>query len=403
MAKIFDIYLAKADQPESAAYAELSLPATPYQIQDVFDKLRLGEYEDLYWEITEYHGFEELSKALDESCGLNDLNALAQKLSELDERQSTAFAGLLQMEQAKGRPIHISRLIDMAYSTECCHVVGEALNDSQLGRFCAENGFLPGADVLPESVFDLLDFEQIGREHRLREGGVIVERTADHPGGYVFQHSELVEAYDTLDLEPKQPDYTILLEISKGFFNDPGYDNDKTVQLKLPAAPEVWDAALDTVDVWDWREAGWSCLDCKVPSLIEMLSGTEEDIHAVNHLAQKLADMEPKVLNAYKSLLSAAEVKTLQQAEQLMDTLDQYIFSPQFSSPIEIARGELSVILAEPEAEMIAPHLNLYQYGQALIQKCGGVLTDYGLIERKDHQPVQAIDTQSQWGGMEMK
>ena len=41
MAKVFHVYLEKADQPESGAYAELSLPATPYQIQDAFDKLRL--------------------------------------------------------------------------------------------------------------------------------------------------------------------------------------------------------------------------------------------------------------------------------------------------------------------------------------------------------------------------
>lgn len=50
MAKIFDIYLAKQDQPESDAYAKLSLPATPCQIQDAFDKLRLAEGESLYWE-----------------------------------------------------------------------------------------------------------------------------------------------------------------------------------------------------------------------------------------------------------------------------------------------------------------------------------------------------------------
>ncbi len=207
MDRIFDIYLAKQDQPESDAYAELFLPATPYQMQDAFDKLRLAEDESLYWEITEYHHFEELSSFLNGACDLNDLNALAQRLSELDERQCTAFAGLLKMEQKKGEEIPISRLIDLAYSTDCCHVVDEALNDSQLGRFCAENGFVPEAETLPDHVFDLLDFERIGREHRQREGGILVERTADHPGGYVEQRDELLEVYKTLDLTPKAPEY----------------------------------------------------------------------------------------------------------------------------------------------------------------------------------------------------
>lgn len=199
MDKIFDVYLAKADQPESAAYAELSLPATPCQMQDAFDKLQLAEGEIPYWEITGYHAFEELSSILNESCGLNDLNALAQKLSKLDERKCTAFAGLLQMERADGDPIPISRLIDLAYSTDCCHMVCEVLNDSQLGRFCAENGFVPGVEELPDAVFELLDFERIGREHRQSEGGVLVERGADYPGGYVERHSDLQQVY-----EPRQ-------------------------------------------------------------------------------------------------------------------------------------------------------------------------------------------------------
>jgi len=113
------------------------------------------------------------------------------------------------------------------------------------------------------------------------------------------------------------------------------------------------------------------------------------------------AGMEPKALPAYKALLEAVDCKSVQQAEQLMDTLDEYIFSPQFSSPIEVAKGELSIILTEQDAALITPHLNLYQYGQSLIQRDNGVLTDYGLIERRDGQPVQTIE-QPRQGGMEM-
>ena len=403
MDKVFDIYLAKQDQPESDAYAELSLPAAPYQLQDAFDKLRLAEDESLYWEITEYRQFEELSSILNDTCELKDLNALAQKLSELDERQCTAFAGLLAIEQRKKQPIPISRLIDLSYSTECCHVVEEALNDSQLGRFCAENGFCPEVDDLPDQVFDLLDFERLGREHRQREGGVLVNRTADHSGGYVEQRDELLEVYKTLNLTHKAPDYAVLLEVSKGFFNDPGYDSGRTAQLKLPASPETLNAALEAVGAWDWREAGWSCLDCRVPALTEMISDAEEGIDHLNHLAWRLADMEPKALTAYKALLEVTDCKELQSAEALMDSLDKYIFSPQFSSPIEVAKGELSVVLCNEDAATLTPHLNLYQYGQALIQRCGGTLTAYGLIERHDGQPVQTMETQPRQGGMEMK
>ena len=401
MRKVFYAY-ALSDHTDSEAEAFLNLPASPYEMLDAMDKLRLSEGSDVKFRVDEYYRFGSLVPFLSEPNDLCALNALAQKLSELDDRQEIAFEGLLKMEiEKKGEPIGLPQLINLAHSTDCCHVVDEALNDSQLGRFCAENGFIPGVDDLPDAVFDMLDFERLGREHRQREGGMLMERTADHPGGYVERHSELVNAYKTLDLTPKTPDYVILLKVSKGFFNDSAYDSDKTVQLKLPAAPEALDAALTALDVWDWREAGWSCQDCRVPTLMDAISDTD-DIHTVNHLAQRLADMEPKALVAYKALLSATDCRNLQLAEQLMDTLDEYVFSPQFSCPIEVAKGQLSVILCDGEREQITPYLNLYKYGQELIQDGGGVLTDYGLLERKDGQPIQAMEQQPQQGGMEM-
>ena len=171
-----------------------------------------------------------------------------------------------------------------------------------------------------------------------------------------------------------------------------------------------------------------------------MSSDGEEGIDFLNQMAQRLADLKPNALTAYKALLEATDCKDILSAGALMDSLDNYVFSPQYSSPIEVAKGELSLILCEPDAATLAPHLNLYQYGQALIEKCGGVLTPYGLIEpRGPHmspaervmwgaeeqgsersfrlqaetevnglcddagQPVQGMEESPQQGGMEMK
>ena len=67
----------------------------------------------------------------------------------------------------------------------------DALNDRQLGRFYAENGFVPEVENLSDEAFNLLDFEQIGRKMRKGEDGTFVERSIDGPGGYVVRHSEL--------------------------------------------------------------------------------------------------------------------------------------------------------------------------------------------------------------------
>ncbi len=386
MKPVFNVYLKKANPPDSGAHAVLYLPATPYEVLDAQDRLRLGENSSMVWEITEYPQFEELEPFIDGNGSFYELNALAQKLSELDETQGAIFAGLVKMENAKG-PIPLPRLIDLAHSTKCCHILTDALNDSQLGRIFAENHNVPGVEHLPKDIFEMLDFEQIGRSTRLAEKGVFVARSMDHPGGYVVRHQPLLEISRTLDLTPKEPDYTMLLEVFHG---------DRRGQLMLPAVEAELDAVPLTLEEPDWLDLSWTCLDCKVPSLTDAISEAR-DIRPVNDFAGMLAEMDSTALVIYKALLEAADCRDLLHAGLLAGQLPQYTFSPKISSPAEMAREELSVILCDPEAETLLPHVNLQSYGEALIEQCGGRLTGYGLIERTDGQPIQ---TPGQKGGM---
>lgn len=308
---------------EDSAHVFLALPATPYEMLDIRDKLQLGENDAVKVRIDEYYSFTFLSTFL---CGQKDLlqlNALAQKLSELDGQQAAALEGLLAIKlQTGGTSIRLPDLINMAYSTQNCRMIGEALNDSQLGYYCAKNGLVPEVDKLSKQIFELLHFERIGREHRQREGGLFVGRTEDHPGGYVERIGEIADVYKDLDLTLNTPDYTILLKVSKGFFHDPDYDSGKTALLKLPASPAELDAVLDSLDVYDWREAGWTCMDCRVPTLADAVSDAD-DIEFLNHLAQRLSDMSSKDLSAYKTLLETASCQDLSIAEQLINSMKQ--------------------------------------------------------------------------------
>ena len=309
--------------PEDSAQVFLALPATPYEMLDMRDKLQLGENDAVKVRIDEYYRFAFLSTFL---CGQKDLpqlNALAQRLSALDDQQAAALEGLLVIRlQTGGTSIRLPDLINMAYNTQNCRMIGEALNDSQLGRFCAENGLVPEVDKLSKQIIELLDFERIGREHRQKAGGLFVERTTDHLGGYVEFSGKIANVYEGLDLTLKMPDYTILLQVSKGFFNDPDHDSDKTALLKLPASLVELDAVLDGLDVWDWREAGWTCIDCRVPALADAVSDADA-IEFLNHWAQRLSDMSSKDLSAYKRLLETASCQDLSIAEQLIDTMKQ--------------------------------------------------------------------------------
>ena len=176
--KIFGIYLAKLDAPNSEAHARLELPASPWELHDAMDKVQLQENEELYLEIDDYYGFEYLAPHLMElDASLNELNDLAGRLAVLDETEQEAFDGLLRLEiqrkvESNGSILTMQGLRTLAVSAgaDCCHVVG-ATSDAELGRFYAENGFMEELDGLSDDVFEMLDFGKIGKALRTGENG----------------------------------------------------------------------------------------------------------------------------------------------------------------------------------------------------------------------------------------
>lgn len=358
MRKVMNVYLARAATPYSESYADLDLPATPYELLDTLDRLRLSEGETPYSQINEYYNFEELAPLLSGDSGLYELNALAKRLSELDELQQASFKGMLQMEvNKKEGQIQMPRLIDLAYGTGCCHVV-DATNDSQLGRFYAENGFVPEVDDLSDNLFNMLDFERIGRELRQGEGGVFT----DH--GYVVRHSEPEKVFDMLDLAPKQSDYQILLELT----------GDRHNFLELPDEPQAFDGMED---------CSFRCLDCRVPALM----GTAEkaDLQTVNEFAHALSEMNEHQATVYKAALIATDCADLESATALLDNLDHFMLDSKIASPEDTALSELCFMVGGNGVERLQKYVNLPAYGRDLLERDNAIITPYGHMVRDDY------------------
>ena len=125
--RILRVYLAKNDTPYSAAYAKLELPASPWEVWDAMEKVRLQTDDILYMEIEDYFAFEYLSPHLDGlDISLNELNDLAAQLAALDEVQGIAFEGMFSIAvqkkvNANGGVITLQDLRDLAVSakTDC--------------------------------------------------------------------------------------------------------------------------------------------------------------------------------------------------------------------------------------------------------------------------------------------
>lgn len=281
--------------------------------------------------------------------------AMAFKLGKLNMTglitQRIAFQGLLRMDEAKGeRTISLQRLRNLAASADCCHVVREARSPSQLGRFYAENGFVPEIESLPDSVFELLDFELIGRRAQQGEGGVFTDY------GYVVQNSDLNIALGLINKVPQAPKYTVLLELLRGTDNAPDVT---PLLLELPLYQRVSMEILKALNSPYQTAYGWRCLDCRVPELAGIIESSS-DFAAVETLAAGLSRIDQLDVRLYKAVLSATNCTEISQALELRNQLDQYILDPEIFSPEDQARSELAAMLPEADAQVVASHLNLY-------------------------------------------
>ena len=389
--KVFAMYLAKEGNPNSDAYAKLDLPASPWELWDALDKVRLQKEDILYMEIEDYFAFEYLSPHLDGlDISLNELNDLAAQLAALDEVQEVAFDGFLRMEvqnkvDTNGGIITLQDLRDLAVSakTDCYHVV-EAADDAQLGRFYAENDFVPELEGISDAVFEMLDFAGIGRMMRCSENGVFVGSL------YVLRDGELTTAPPVQKTLPEKPGY--LFRLTLGLHPDIG--DDRTVTLILPAAEaELLDAQAQ-LDTEGWEGVAVIDYDGIIPYAAEF-TDLPMELEEFNVLAAAVRDMPfpEKQLPKLKALLKQFEVQDIETAMGLTEHLDDYVLTPEISSPQETAIDQLHFMTDDHSVELLISHVNLYAYGCDLIREDNAVLSPYGLLHRADYQsmltPVQ--------------
>ena len=384
--KVFAMYLAKEGNPNSDAYAKLDLPASPWELWDAMEKVRLQTDDILYMEIEDYYAFEYLAPHLDGlEISLNELNDLAALLSELDEVQEVAFDGFLRMEvqnkvDTNGGVITLQDLRNLAVSakTNCYHVV-DAADDAALGRFYAENDFIPELDGISDKVFEMLDFAGIGRMMRCSENGVFVGSL------YMLRDGELTTAPPVQKTLPSKPSY--LFRLALGL--QPDSKDVRTVTLDLPATEAELSAVQEELGTLNWENTVVLNYDGILPNAA-FFTDLPSELEAFNEFAKAVQDMPfpEKQLPKLKALLEQFEVQDIETAMGLTECLDDYVLTPENSSPQETAIDQLHFMTDDHSVELLLSHVNLYAYGCDLIREDNAVLSPYGLLHRTDYQPM---------------
>ena len=371
MDKAFTVSLCN---PDKDTYVTLELPADPYAVLDAWERLRPAPDTRVEWEIEDYGEFPVLFPGLQSGEGFPALNALAERLTSLDSRQRTAFEGLVKLQD--GRPMEPDALITLSEQAKHCQVAPEATDDASLGRVYAANGSIPAVKDVPDKVFELLDFQLLGRRIRQSAGGVFTRQGYVVPDGN-WKPTEGQE----LRIAPEAPTGFFRLELRLG---------EERAELTLPAGQELVEVR-ERMEAVGLPNCAVTAFHSRVPQLPAAWA-TPERLDTLNCLAIRLmvlAERDSLALIKYKAVLEVSSISSLEDAMALTERLDAYNLNWAAASPEDVARGELRRSMGEENADLLCWYLNLYGYGEALIQQYGGELTDYGLLTRADGQPVQ--------------
>ena len=129
-----------------------------------------------------------------------------------------------------------------------------------------------------------------------------------------------------------------------------------------------------------------------------ILNGETPQILELSH---RLSELDAKGrLTRYKAILAAEDCSDLTRMISLAGMVDEYFFESRVSSPEDMARDELKVVIGDKDAKTLMPYIDLHSYGRALLERDHATITGYGLVERENRE--QAMEQQPGQGGMEM-
>lgn len=365
------------------ASSTLGLPASWAELTDAFEAARIDDERSEYSITILDSKHEYLKWLVPASADIFELNYLAERLESLEEWQMHCFEGMCAMEAQRTEyaPLPLERLINLTFSTEDCQVVYEAKDDEALGRFYADNDFIPELDGLPEKAWDWLDYKKIGVYMREGEGGVFA------PHGYVVQNGEFSTKYTSDKCpRPHKPDYAFRMDVVHYLFEEKE-EYSQVVTLKLPAAHGELMSVLERLTASTWAETVCTGFEGLISGFEDTFSDME-NIGKLNELSQLLIDMHYSNLAKYKALLEATKCVSMDTALQLAENLSQYRLCPELAGSANYAELYLRNSNTFPN-ESLYPYIDMHRYGLSRMLEDHVEQTLYGMISRHDGGPIE--------------
>ena len=376
--------------------AVLELPASRFLLEDALQRAQVskdGGYQ--LRQFIQWPGF--LARYL-AACGektLEEVNLLAEKVSQMDEIQLGTYEGALQLRSDENIdvPISTKELINYAYNLDSFEFHPDVMEDCDLGEIAMMGGIFDIVDGLPDEVAELLDARKVGEAMRRADQGAFTG------SGYVFRGDACWRgAYDGVHL-PEQPEGHGMISLRLESVNK-NPDRNSGVWLELPASEQEVRWTLDSLGETLLDDCVIAEAESILPSLKYQLA-EDEDIDRLNLLAERLAAFpDSGTLMKYKAVLELECFPDINRMLDITQNLDCYDYDP----GIITAADYSEYVLREAGVDTSDPAFDRFDfagYGERRLKQAGYVPTPYGSVSRNEIPFIQEFTKPDQ--GMEMQ
>lgn len=382
---VMNLQLSAVNKEDSSKdyYADLTLPASTYEIDDAIEKCRgyLAKTDEIQFNISACEYVSQLCNIRLNSASLRELNYLAKQISEFDNTQLAAYNAFLPLIVGENDEIiSVKDLINLTYCVDDYTVAANIFNDTDLGEMLIDNGIFKGIENLSDEIIEFLDAEKIGEAHRIEENGVYVN------GCYVSREGfELKEVYDGETIPDTATDkYLFRFSLTT--------DYKKVSWLNVPLSEDAEKFFKNTkaieFNLWDFESAipQISGYTNKMHSKI-----TVEELNRINDFAKSYISANTVQRIIFKAALYSEDITNLDNMDEiecLFNNTDSYNLNSLNIFPADFALDYLKQHLDDSFPKEYLETINTQALGNKLMSEYKGAYTPYGVLLRNNNTPI---------------
>lgn len=381
-AMLIEMSAENEDDSSKQYAADIYLPASLYEIDDILDKCRgyLVKTDIMPFSISECERVPLLNQLRFDGTNLYELNYLAKQISEFDNTQLAAYNALLPLVVGENELISIKDVINLTYCVDDYSVASNIFNDTELGEMLIDNGMFEGIENLSDEMIEFLDAEKIGEAHRTAENGVYVN------GCYVSREGfELKEIFNGETLPEHTPDkYLFRFCLSNELTAETWID----VPFNENAEQFIRNA----------KGAGFNLIDylTAIP-MVERYSNnvheriTVEHLNRVNELAKEFLFLDEIQSIKFKAALFSEGIDSLEdmdKIESILKNVDSYNLKYFNVYPSDFAKDYLEQHLDETFPKEYLKLINTNALGDRLMDELQGSYTPYGILLKSSNEQI---------------